>query len=782
MSRSTSTSSVAPSTTVNLSRSLSLKSTSQPTKPSNVTLFLTNLRLLDLDLQPDWPSITTQTFATQNAQQNQKNRIRCVEWALVRLFELWDVEEMRDKLQPFFPPLEPLQSLNLRAALYRCLNELKKNGVLGRESVLRKTMLDECKGDKFMEILALFSTAVLKKAVTGGNHATKRGLVKNLATAPILSTYQQGSLLPLAIAHRAHLRAILRRKDEQRFRYTKFAELLETKTEQINQRNEEIQTTRNARKSVSQADAVSIKKQLRENWIGDKKWLDTVLHGDESQTEDAFLNASFRDVWRTVESGGSLNEQSNHGGLLDDLESRVKQQQTRLQRWKSFHARIANSNATSHDTSQAAVFEKKSPVDKVRFDTHLRLQLGMPISEGEKTAAAASEMSRTYDSLISAMEKELGNASKLKRDRGRPTQLYERRGSLHHSSRSPTKRRKSRSDSAPKKPMDHSAAESRPKAAAPPAKPKFEKVIAPAAKPKPEKVAAPPAKPKLDKVPVLPRNHDIMSTPIDSEATLVGNTGESLPAAVPRSVVREPAIDNEEKDRLEPAANHTIEEPSVLSELTPEPPSEPSLSTEERLAEQIISSIAEATPSPIKKPRPSLMERARMSMAHTSAFQLSSTLEESPPPATFTIPEIPQQVVLDRRTSLLERTRQSMSLASQQPSNLHKARKSMALKSSRQSLYPVNQFETPRKQSPIEEKKGDSTPKEYLFSEQADYDHVFKSRPKIAQSPSFTPQVDEEEDELPVGDSMIDLVNEGLQEEVWESSPLRRPGVGKGRG
>ena len=60
------------------------------------------------------------------------------------------------KLQPFFPPLEPLQSLNLRAALYRSLNELKKNGVLGRESVLRKTMLDECKGDKFYEILVMF--------------------------------------------------------------------------------------------------------------------------------------------------------------------------------------------------------------------------------------------------------------------------------------------------------------------------------------------------------------------------------------------------------------------------------------------------------------------------------------------------------------------------------------------------------------------------------------------------------------------------------------------------
>src|ERR1700722_10726007 len=96
MPPSTSASGAAPTTPVNLARSLSLKTTSVPTKPSNVTLFITNLRLLDLDLRPDWPSITTQTFSTQNAQQNQKNRIRSIEWALFRLFELWDVEETRD--------------------------------------------------------------------------------------------------------------------------------------------------------------------------------------------------------------------------------------------------------------------------------------------------------------------------------------------------------------------------------------------------------------------------------------------------------------------------------------------------------------------------------------------------------------------------------------------------------------------------------------------------------------------------------------------------------------
>lgn len=63
--------------------------------PSNVALFLTNLRLLDLDRLPDWPKITELTFSTKDTQQNQKRRVQCVEWSLYRLFEIWDAEETR---------------------------------------------------------------------------------------------------------------------------------------------------------------------------------------------------------------------------------------------------------------------------------------------------------------------------------------------------------------------------------------------------------------------------------------------------------------------------------------------------------------------------------------------------------------------------------------------------------------------------------------------------------------------------------------------------------------
>jgi hypothetical protein len=49
------------------------------------------LRLLDLDLLNDWPGITVQTFSAKNADQRQ--RIGGTEWALFRLFEIWDPDE-----------------------------------------------------------------------------------------------------------------------------------------------------------------------------------------------------------------------------------------------------------------------------------------------------------------------------------------------------------------------------------------------------------------------------------------------------------------------------------------------------------------------------------------------------------------------------------------------------------------------------------------------------------------------------------------------------------------
>ena len=613
--------------------------------------------------------------------------------------------------------------------------------------MLRKTMLDECRGDKFMEILVLFSTAVLKKSIDVGKQRGKQEpVVKAIATATVLSASQQNYLLPLAIAHRSALKSILRKKEEQRSRYTHFSDLLETKNQSIHQRNEQFNTTlQQGNCSVQHGDAISIKRQLHDNWIGNTTLLDIILHGNE-QAEDGYLNAPFRDVWNTIEKGGSLQEGASSSDLLETLELRVEQQRTRLQRWQSFHARMTESDMSSSRQKCRPVTKSGMPAENCEFNAHLSLQPGMPKFTQRDTrkeaAVSTSKVSQKYKDMVTEMREDISSASQQRRDRTAALQIHPRRSSLYYP-QSPTKRKKSRSESGAKKTSDlHSVGEFSHTEEAPLTK-------------------------KIEK-PTFPLASNNLSTPIDSEATLIGNSVESLPLASSPSNSNE-TMRHDEEAQLEASSAQEVTHVHPVTAY-PELQARLNLSSEEYLAEQIISSIGEATPSPIKKPRPSLIERTRMSMAHSSAFQIPETLEESPPDVAPSLPEISEQPALDRRASLIERTRQSMSRISQQPP---KSRRSMASKA-RQSLFPVNQFETPRKQSPIEEKKGDLTPKEYLFSDHADYDHVFKSRPKIAQSPVSTPQHDEE---LPMTENALDLDDSVIPEEVWGSSPLGRAAV-----
>lgn len=64
--------------------------------PSNISVFLRNLRLLDLDRREDSPELTLRTFSTKDAQQNLRQRVKAVEWSLYQLFHIWDPEETRN--------------------------------------------------------------------------------------------------------------------------------------------------------------------------------------------------------------------------------------------------------------------------------------------------------------------------------------------------------------------------------------------------------------------------------------------------------------------------------------------------------------------------------------------------------------------------------------------------------------------------------------------------------------------------------------------------------------
>ncbi len=185
---------------------------------------------------------------------------------------------------------------------------------------------------------------------------------------------------------------------------------------------------------------------------------------------------------------------------------------------------------------------------------------------------------------------------------------------------------------------------------------------------------------------------------------------------------------------LENKQRHGLGSPSVTADGV-QTPNAGLRSHKDVLAQEVIDAAMDSEVSPMK-PKTSLMERTRQSMAFSQTDTLlPDPIIDLPRPQNLATQEVNgrQSTALNRSSSLVERTRRSISLL---PASFH-SKSSHPSHNRRQSRqYPTNQFETPKKQ--LEDLK-ETTPPDMLFSPQADYASVFKSRPKIATSPSVSP-------------------------------------------
>lgn len=243
------------------------------------------------------------------------------------------------KLRPFFPPLEPLQSVNLRAALFRALADLKKNGDLGRETTVRKTMLDDCRGPKFEEVLALFSTAVLRKVICDNQHEPGLRLA---FTKTLVDTELEEQLIPLIIAHHSSLSATRREQVRIRETHDQLSNLLEEKTKALSVRSKQ-----KFRQFEESSHFERLTHDVKANWLGGRDFADTLLTGGSTAKRDAFLELPFEKAWSRARKGAiHTTSHSSNVDLLQDLDSCLTNQRRRLQRLKEFRRSIHQEKAS----------------------------------------------------------------------------------------------------------------------------------------------------------------------------------------------------------------------------------------------------------------------------------------------------------------------------------------------------------------------------------------------------------------------------------------------------
>jgi hypothetical protein len=247
---------------------------------SNISIFVHALHLLDLDRLPDWPSISESLYISKSVQ-NLQARVKSTEWALYHIFRLHSSTDTQSRLSPHFPPTTSLQSKNLRAALYKWLTELKSNGVLPREVVLRKTMLDECKGEKFEEVLAKFAMVVLKKTLLSRNHErSTRGVHVN--------EQDVRTIVPLIMAHRSSLQESLRERQDLKAKATAYSERLAQLQKEIASELQNLQTqidnADGAEHDLSARQSELLREQVNLAFASDRRWARYLFEGSAGRS------------------------------------------------------------------------------------------------------------------------------------------------------------------------------------------------------------------------------------------------------------------------------------------------------------------------------------------------------------------------------------------------------------------------------------------------------------------------------------------------------------------
>ncbi|KAI5303464.1 hypothetical protein KEM56_007521 [Ascosphaera pollenicola] len=375
---------------------------------SNIDLFVRNLYLLDLHKLPGWPGISARLLSP--SQQNLRPRIKAVEWALYHLFSIWDPQETAAKLNPFSLPIDQLQSSNLRTALFRVLSDLRKTGVLGRDVTMRKSMFDDCKGEKFEELLAVFSTTVLRLQL-------EKAKGKADTVPPHIMAVSEEYTLPMLIALRASLQAHAKDGSHLHEISTRAAKLLGDQEEEFDAR-----LNHSTGRTLKEDDTVfqETYDKVIQSWRCDQSWADVILKGGSAKSRDDRLwKKGFPELWRLLKQDTSTeslpeSDSCSSSDPLSLLESRVAEQRSRLQMWKDFR------NSLSKEKSRSQRLRSRDHSSHHVFQRHQDLIVTAVSRNSESASAIACEPAQMpeHASLIEAMNVALleSNSKNRKRD------------------------------------------------------------------------------------------------------------------------------------------------------------------------------------------------------------------------------------------------------------------------------------------------------------------------------------------------------------------------------
>lgn len=269
-------------------------------------------------------------------------------------------------------------------------------------------MLDECKGDKFEEVLRVFAMAILRKEACRRLHSASSTPTRyvDVLTAPEdLSTEQRERLLPLVLAHRTNLKKQLdeRRRIDGEFR--KEMRHLEDARAKLRGQQKMVLGRQGKLPNVTQETLDAISHDVQAAWTGNEQWAEVLLHGGLSDLELPLIGNSVRDgaqqICSTTENEPSSRPPNN---LLADLNERIEKHRSRLRKWTEFRETLEKSQ--KDPKIETPVQTRKSILD---FSAHQELRPGITGNETVVSTETVPQAPSYHFEVIEAMRAELAN-------------------------------------------------------------------------------------------------------------------------------------------------------------------------------------------------------------------------------------------------------------------------------------------------------------------------------------------------------------------------------------
>lgn len=538
-------------------------------------------------------------------------------------------------------------------------------------------MLDDCKGDRFEELLAKFAIVVLRKCFSGREDLP-------LVTRLLLDqpTGHGLDLSALSLAYRSSLQDQIQRRHKIQSHYEVQHDLLERCGFQVQQRHRDVLGRLSEPRAGSELDI----QYLKSVWSGDLRWLEILLSDlpatPKPDSVADFLNGSGEELFKTSQSGTSE-------ALVNDLDQKIHIHASWLKRWKLFQTSMEDTDHADAYSTNTIASPTQNPYS---FDKHQDLTLSLNAS----TSGDGIKMNEEHADLLQRMKNDLEGAEPdLRRGMGDGNNV-QAEARVWNEANNGIYGQGSVGEDCSKSEASNTA---------------------PTA------------------------SHDQRSDML------------ARPTPEPQNPLQSETVTQKQDWGTDVADRHAA---SVCT------PSHTGKGTSDRRQKMPYDSSARELPT--TDGGNSLEHRTRVSLAnilisHDEPKQVSRPrtgeveLQQNNPAWSSSPP------IADSKPSLAERTRQSISLLDRLSEVKTQTQKSRTSRVSQ--LFPVNQFETPRRsltpRRALTPLSGDSTPREQLFSDEADEASVFKSRVRIALSPLISPERAMIDDSILLDTQQMDL-------------------------